>query len=267
MKLLCSILLFFIINPVSLAANNQIRLTNGEWPPYLSEELPYYGFASHLVAEAFAAVGVEVEYEFFPWKRAFQHAKQGKGVADKVWNGTLLWIYTEERARDFLYSDMIIVDYEVLFFLKDSPLNWETMEDLQGKVIGGTAHTAYPTLEAAEKRGICSINRAGGYEALFKRLFAQRIDAIPNVKHVGEFLIRTSLTTEQQAQIISSPSVIEERKYYLILTKKIEENKKLMKLFNKGLRIIKENGVYDKLLQDLNDGKYDKALKTEPVLY
>ena len=31
-----------------------IRLTNGEWQPYLSKDVPHYGFASHIVTEAFA---------------------------------------------------------------------------------------------------------------------------------------------------------------------------------------------------------------------
>lgn len=54
-----------------------IRITNGEWPPYLSKKLPHYGFASHLITEAFATVNVEVEYGFFPWKRAFRNAQEG----------------------------------------------------------------------------------------------------------------------------------------------------------------------------------------------
>ncbi|MEE9297196.1 MAG: amino acid ABC transporter substrate-binding protein, partial [Phycisphaerae bacterium] len=58
-----------------------IRLTNGEWQPYLSKDSPHHGFASHIVTEAFALVGVEVEYGFFPWKRSFKLAKEG------TWDG------------------------------------------------------------------------------------------------------------------------------------------------------------------------------------
>ncbi len=59
-----------------------IRLTNGEWQPNLSKDTPHYGFASHIVTEAFALVGVEVEYGFFPWKRSYKIAKEG------TWGGT-----------------------------------------------------------------------------------------------------------------------------------------------------------------------------------
>ena len=44
-----------------------IRLTNGEWQPYLSQDVAHHGFASHVVTEAFAQVGVDVEFGFFPW--------------------------------------------------------------------------------------------------------------------------------------------------------------------------------------------------------
>ena len=35
-------------------AEQTVSLTNGEFPPYLSENLKYYGVASRIIAEAFA---------------------------------------------------------------------------------------------------------------------------------------------------------------------------------------------------------------------
>ena len=145
--------------------------------------------------------------------------------------------------------------------LKDSAFTWENTMDLKGKTIGGTSHTSYALIEDAYEKGIIKFERAGVYEILFKRLLAKRIDAIPVVKNVGNFLIRTTLNEEEQKKITYSPTVIQDKKYYLILTKNIEENKRFIKLFNKGLEIIKKNGVYAKLTEDLNSGKYDKAFE------
>lgn len=61
----------------SAQAAEQVRLTNGEWPPYLGETLPYHGVASRIVAEAFALQGIEVQWEFHPWARSLKMAKQG----------------------------------------------------------------------------------------------------------------------------------------------------------------------------------------------
>jgi polar amino acid transport system substrate-binding protein len=234
-----------------------IRLTNGYWPPYLSEVNPNNGFASHIVTEAYAAVGVTVTYGFFPWTRAFEYARVGKG-SDEIWHGSVVWVYTEERAHDFHYTDVVISDDEVLFYLKSSPLEWESVYDLKGMHIGGTLNTVYPLFEAAEKERILKIQRAGNYDDLFKRLLKKRIDAVPHVISVGKYILRTSLTPEEQAQITFSPTVIQKREYHVILSKKHEENKRFARLFNEGLQKIKENGTYNKLLEELNRGAYDK---------
>ncbi|MBU2254212.1 MAG: amino acid ABC transporter substrate-binding protein, partial [Gammaproteobacteria bacterium] len=50
----------------AFAAAESVRLTNGEWPPYLGEQLPHKGVASRTVAEAFALQGIDVAWEFHP---------------------------------------------------------------------------------------------------------------------------------------------------------------------------------------------------------
>ncbi len=54
---------------IEAQAAETIRLANGEWHSFLSKGAPHHGFASHIVTDAFALVGVEVEYGFFPWSR------------------------------------------------------------------------------------------------------------------------------------------------------------------------------------------------------
>jgi ABC-type amino acid transport substrate-binding protein len=55
---------------------------------------------------------------------------------------------------DLLYSDPIIFDTEVLYYLKEFPLEWESVKDLRGKSIGATAHTTYPLFEEAQRENI-----------------------------------------------------------------------------------------------------------------
>ena len=103
-----------------------IRLTNGEWPPFLSEHAPHHGFASHIITEAFALVGVEVEYGFFPWKRSFKLAKEGK------WDGSAVWWENEERRKLFYFTDLVVPTKVVFFHLKSTEFDWTTYEDLRG---------------------------------------------------------------------------------------------------------------------------------------
>ncbi len=76
-KWIISLLIFISFYVQALFATDVIRITNGEWAPYLSNKLPNKGFASHIVREAFAAVEIEVKYGFFPWKRSYKLAKEG----------------------------------------------------------------------------------------------------------------------------------------------------------------------------------------------
>ncbi|MCL6416558.1 ABC transporter substrate-binding protein [Aestuariirhabdus sp. Z084] len=265
MKLLKGVLCVVVLFSGIALAEERVRLAVGEWPPYVSQTLPHYGFASHLTTEAFAAVGVTVQYDFFPWKRAFEYARRGQGLTVGVWHGTLPWVYSEARADDFLYSDIVVTDDEVLFHLKSEPLQWKTLEDLQGKIIGGTLYTIYPLLDAAERMGIVQMERLGDYDVLFNRLLMKRIDAIPQVKRVADFYFKQSLSPEQRDKVTYSPTLVQRREYYLMLSKSIGSNQQLLERFNEGLRRLKKSGRYDELLQQLEAGVYDHPIESDCV--
>lgn len=252
MRMIALLILSFMSMGFQAIAGEQVVLSNGEWAPYLSESLPHYGAASHIVEEAFSAAGVNTRYQFYPWKRSYKLAREG------VVNGTPVWVYTEERAKDFLYTDVVIVDYEYLFHLREKPLKWTTVDDLKGLIIGATLHTVYPPLEDALARGILQIERGGNYDNLYNRLLNYRIDAIPQVSQVGRYYLRTTLSPDQRGRITYSKTVLQERRYHLILSKKHPDNAKYLKLFNQGLLLIRENGVYDRILKALDRGDYDK---------
>lgn len=247
--------LFFL--PSTLVARELVCLTNGEWPPYLSSNLRDHGYASHIVKEAFAAVDIDVVFGFFPWQRSFQYAKRGMSPNGDTWHGSLLWVHTNERANEFYYSESVVSDQEVLFFLKSASFDWDKPDDLKGKVIGGTSYTIYPSFEEAENKGLLTIYRAGDYDTLFKRLLIKRIDAVPQVKHVGNYLLKNNLTDDERAKITFSPTISQTRSYHLILSKKLDRNKKLIQLFNKGLNKIKRNGKYKELETSFYNGYYD----------
>lgn len=257
-SLIFSVLLLF---SNALVAKDLVYLTSGEWPPYLSNNLPENGYASHIVKEAFSAVGIDVTFGFFPWERSFQYAKRGINPNGEIWHGSLVWVHTRDREKNFYYSDSVVTDQEVLFFLNDSAFSWDKPKALEGKIIGGTSHTVYPLFEQAENEGLVRIDRAGNYDILFKRLLMNRIDAVPQVKHVGNYYLQNNLTAKERAKITFSESVIETRSYHLILSKKLKKNKQLIELFNEGLNKIKLNGKYKELETSFYSGDYDNIKK------
>lgn len=245
---LCAIL---FSNMASAQASKTIRLTNGEWQPYLSEDAPHLGFASHVVTEAFALVGVKVEYGFFPWARAYKLA------ADGTWDGTAVWLDSEERREHFHYSDAVVPSKVAFFHLKDSGFDWKSFEDLRDVKVGGTLKYAYgDEFDAAEKAGIIKTDRAQNDQLGLKKLLKGRIEVFPGEIMVTYAQIRDSLSKDEIAMITHHAKHIHEQSQYLLLSKKVPGNEKLRDLFNEGLKKLKASGKYDQIIADALAGKY-----------
>ena len=73
-----------IVSAVLLFAGGQsfaqetVRIASGEYAPWTSKNIKGAGFTNHVISEAFARVGYRVEFEYYPWKRAFKSAKTGE---------------------------------------------------------------------------------------------------------------------------------------------------------------------------------------------
>ena len=101
------------------AGGTVARITNGDWPPFLGERLPGNGAISEVVREAFALKGIETRYGFFPWARALALAAEGK------WDASVGWAFSEERARDFYFSDALVDLPVILFSRNDKKVEWK----------------------------------------------------------------------------------------------------------------------------------------------
>ena len=60
------VLCFLLSCSSSVFAGEEIRITLGEWSPFISKELPHYGIVPHIISEIFNEAGVNVQYGFFP---------------------------------------------------------------------------------------------------------------------------------------------------------------------------------------------------------
>lgn len=231
-----------------------IRLTNGEWQPYLSKDVPHYGIASHIITEAFALVGVEVEYGFFPWSRAMKLAKDG------TWDGSAVWGESEERRQSFHLTDPVIPTTWVFFHLRSTPFDWTGYEDLADLKVGGTVEYYYSReFEAAEVEGVFETIRARSDEVGLKNLVKGRIDVFPGELMVTYAQIRDTFSAEQTALFTHHPKRIVERPLYLLLSKEVASSEDMRDRFNEGLARLRESGRYDRILADAFTGKYQKS--------
>lgn len=225
-----------------------LRITNGEWPPYLSVELPHNGIASRIVSDAFARQGIQVQYGFFPWNRAFQLARRG------AWHGTAVWLSSPERERDFYLSDPVVEARYVFFHLADTAFDWQTIDDLAQWRLGGTLEYHYgEAFQQAERDGKLRIERVASDEQNFARLLARRIDVFPMDEAVGNTLLRKNFSARDQARIHVHPLPLRVDALRLLLSRKQPENAEYMRRFNLGLKDLRDNGSIRRYLNEVRE--------------
>ncbi len=231
---------------------NVITIANGEWPPFISENLKHHGVVCHIITEAFALEGVTVVYEWVPWKRAFVLTERGK------YDATASWVPTPERKEKFHFSNTFLRNQKVFFHMKSKPFDWKTIDDLKGLKIGGVLGYTYgEAFDKAVEEGILRLERTPTEIQNFKKLQAGRIDIYPQEKEIGYGNIR-AFPENEASQFTHHPKPLMETTHHLIFSKKVEKNERLIKLFNKGLNTLKESGKMDAYYGASREGEYEK---------
>lgn len=79
-----------------------MKLVSGEnYFPFAAAQIPQRGWSFAVINAVFADMNVDVSIEILPWTRGFQWTLDGHYI------GTFPYVYSEERAKDFIYSDPI----------------------------------------------------------------------------------------------------------------------------------------------------------------
>ena len=242
--LIYALLINLLINGIAVAES--VRLTNGEWPPYLGEQLPHKGVASRIVAEAFALQGIHVEWEFYPWARSLQLAERGQR------DGSAVWLYSKERENGFHISDPIVESGYYLFHRENYSFDWKQIADLHGRRIVGTRGYDYgAAFQQAEASGQLRINRVTSDEIAFRQLLASRVDLFPMDKVVGFDMLHQHFTAAERAQLSFHPTPLRSDSLHLLLSRALPQNAELIARFNQGLAQLRESGKVAQYLLEI----------------
>ncbi|MFB9189134.1 substrate-binding periplasmic protein [Vibrio ostreicida] len=209
-----------------------IEIVAGEWPPFIGEELEGFGQVGQTIKNVFSVQGYQVEFHFLPWKRAYKKASAGEYAA------TAVWMFTQERTEHFMYSDPVAQEQFVFFHLKEEPFEWQSLADIQGKHLGGGLGYSYGNeLDNMLSGNQISMNRVEGPEKAFQLLKYRRVELVPEEKNIGLFTLNR-LPLETQALITYHPKPFLINNSYLMFSKAHPDGKKLLEIFNKGLKRI-----------------------------
>ncbi len=241
-----TVMIIVLLLSTVLFAQNTLTFTIGEWAPYSSKTLDGYGIMPEIVTAAFKEVGIEVKYQWMPWNRALEIVK-----SDYNYDGTVGWGKTDERMKHFVYSkNQIVSDKQVLFHRKDYKFSWSNKaKDLMGKKVGHTrGYANMGALKTAVEKGLV-MDIADSDLINFKKLVNGRIDLFDCNLYVGRDIINNKLTPQEGELLTYKQEVLSDSPLMLLVSKSHPKADYIIKKFDEGMEIIKENGVYEKIVK------------------
>ena len=238
----------------TLSAKEVINIASGEWVPLAGKNLKHGGFCGHIVSQAFKNVGFETVFTYLPWKRALFETKEARVDV------TPCWIKNEERSKDFLFSDSLLVQKKVFFHRKDFSFDWSSMDDLvNSKIVGVFSYSYGEKFDQAVKEEFIDIYRVISDKQTFEMLLSNRYDLVPMEMVVGYTTINKTFPPALAQSITHHPRAIVESNYHLMFSKQLPADrlKKIIADFNRGLKMLKDSGQYQDMEKSMFEGYYD----------
>ena len=236
------------------AQPKEIILTTDPMPPFVAPELENEGLTASIAKAACQRVEYNLKIHFVPWKRALEGSKKG------LYDGLIHCYYTKERSEFLEFSDPLIETAISLFQRKGAGISYRKLTDLKPYQIGvirGAAHeTKFDSATFLIKKDVNT------YDQNLLKLIKKRIDLMAGSREAILFLIRTRYPEfKDSVEVIEPPLRL--RKVRISISKKKPEYRTIIKEFNRGLKMIEEDGTLKRIrfqygLESLPTSRDDK---------
>lgn len=227
------------------AIAESVKISTLNWGNYIGETLIDNGPHAVIVREAFREVGKNVEFSFYPWKRAHNNALTKKTLLISASD-------TKKRREIFLYSKPYDNAASYLIGLKKNKSKYNgDIQSLKNYSIG--VLSGHYLVKMLQDAGVNNVIEVSNDTQNIKMLFAGRFDFIAmSKKPVIDILNNEPNIDGTFDQVVFYAPPIRDNPVHMIAHKDMPKSKEMILEFNKGLKIIKENGTYDLIMK-----KYD----------
>lgn len=246
MKIIPLIMIFFFFTGTGHAENMRVVFATGEWPPFTSTKLQNYGRATALVSAICKIAGIQPVYKFYPWRRAEAKVLNGDAFA------AFPYAISDERKASFDFSEILFYGLNIVVYYEHNPnipshFNYESLADLLGYRIGGISGSFLNT--TLEKAGI-DYEPTTSIDQSIQKLVAGRLDFCIDDQVVLADAIQR-LYPHKSDKFRISPKPFGERKpTALLVSRTYPDAKQILDKFNKALAVMKQNGEYDKIIDE-----------------
>ncbi|ROM81799.1 amino acid ABC transporter substrate-binding protein [Pseudomonas brassicacearum] len=238
MPVIAQLLTALILMCLSIAARaEKLRIVTEPWAPYVYEENgKRLGLDYETTAIVFKRLGIDVEWQFLPWKRCLAMLEQG--LAD----GALDIFHSDERDATLLYPSEPLSDVEfVMFYANARPHPFRTLDDLKGLTVGTSPGYLYS--QAFSESNLFKRETAPTHEANFGKLQLGRIDLLITDRRVGRHVLEQMQLGDQ---ITENPTVVSRQSQYLAVRRNAGMDL-LVQRFGAELKRFKREPAYAEL--------------------
>ncbi|WP_455929361.1 substrate-binding periplasmic protein [Pseudomonas fluorescens] len=188
------------------AYGEKLRIVTEPWAPYVYDDKgSMRGLDYETTVIVFQRLGVEVQWQFLPWKRCLAMLDQGHA------DGALDIFHSHERDALLLYPSEPLSAVEfVLFYANDRPHPAQTLDDLRGLTVGTSPGYLYG--EAFSESGLFDREPAPSHEANFGKLSLGRIDLVITDRRVGQHVIKAM---GLEGKVSQAPLVVSRQPQFL----------------------------------------------------
>ena len=207
MPVILKLLTAALLTCLSLAAyGEKLRIVTEPWAPYVYEEGgAMQGLDYETTVTVFQRLGVEVQWQFLPWKRCLAMLDQGHA------DGALDIFHSHDRDALLLYPSEPLSEVEfVLFYANDRPHPAQALDDLRGLTVGISPGYLYgaPFSEST----LFNREPAPSHEANFGKLLLGRVDLVITDRRVGQHVIKAM---GLEGKVSQAPVVVSRQQQFL----------------------------------------------------
>ncbi|SDZ16944.1 substrate-binding periplasmic protein [Pseudomonas salomonii] len=219
------------------AYGEKLRIVTEPWAPYVYEDNgSMRGLDYETTMIVFQRLGVDVEWQFLPWKRCLAMLDQGHA------DGALDIFHSHERDALLLYPSEPLSAVEfVLFYANDRPHPAQTLNDLRGLTVGTSPGYLYG--EAFSESTLFDREPAPSHEANFGKLSLGRIDLVITDRRVGQHVIKAM---GLEGKVSQAPLVVSRQPQFLAVRRGAGMDL-LVQRFAAELKRFKQEPAYEAL--------------------
>lgn len=232
----------FAFTPTVIAADT-LKLTTGEFPPYISSSSQHLGPLSQIVSLSFEELGYQTLIDVNPWNRALKMADKGRVDA------TYAWSVKADRQAHFLYSKPLFIFEQRAFALSKAQLDVARTASAKSiRLCRPQGYTLQGHSQVLMNSGVAVHFSPPDVATCFNMLKAERVDIVVVDKLEGYSYASKQFKSLDEIKVLDK--VFFKYSNHLLVSKQHPKAEKLIEDFNQGLDNLMASGRYQTILSD-----------------